>query len=109
MPRHILLVHSAPADGRDDEYNNWYDGTHLPDVLRVDGFVAARRFAASPSVHGELPPLPYLAIYEIETDDLPGALSALSAAAKSMELHPSFDRATQQTFAFSELVSSTNK
>ncbi|MGQ4599670.1 hypothetical protein [Nocardia sp. R6R-6] len=103
MPRHILLVHSAPVGNRDDEYNTWYDSIHLPDVLQVDGFVAARRFVASPSVHGELPALPYLAIYEIETDDLPTALAALSAAAKNMKLHPAFDRSTQQTFAFSEL------
>jgi hypothetical protein len=108
MPRHILLVHSAPANGRDSEYNTWYDNTHLPDVLRVDGFVAARRFVAAPGVHGEMPALPYLAIYEIETDDLPAALAALSAAAKDMEIHPSFDRTTQQAFAFTELENSAH-
>lgn len=107
MPRHILLVQSSPADGRTSEYNAWYDGTHLPDVLRVKGFVAARRFVAAPGVHGEMPALPYLAIYEIETDDLSAALSALSAAAKDMEIHPSFDRATQQTFAFTEMSECT--
>lgn len=103
MPRHILLVQSAPANGRDSEYNTWYDSIHLPDVLRVDGFVAARRFVATPAVHGELPSLPYLAIYEVDTDDLPAALAALSTAAKGMEIHSSFDRTTQQTFAFTEL------
>ncbi|WP_051163595.1 hypothetical protein [Nocardia brevicatena] len=105
MPRHILLVHSSPRDGRDAEYNTWYDMVHLPDVLQVDGFVAARRFVAVPSIHGETPELPYLAVYEIDTDDLPAALAALSAAAERMEIHPAFDRATQQTFAFTELES----
>ncbi|MBA4857475.1 hypothetical protein IU443_12480 [Nocardia farcinica] len=108
MPRHILLVHSAPADSRDDEYNTWYDEVHLPDVLEVDGFVAARRFVAAASIHGERPELPYLAIYEIETDDLPAALAALSAAAKKMVIHPAFDRSSQQTFAFTELPVSQN-
>ncbi|MGQ4615999.1 hypothetical protein [Nocardia sp. R7R-8] len=107
MPRHILLVHSTPTDGRDVEYNTWYDTVHLPDVLQVEGFVAARRFVAAPSIHGDMPELPYLAIYEIDTDDLPTALAALSAAAKDMEIHPSFDRSSQQTFAFTAITEAT--
>ena len=71
MARHILLVQSDAAEGREEEFNTWYDDEHLRDVLGVPGFVAARRFVAVPSVHGELPPNRYVAIYEIETDDLP--------------------------------------
>lgn len=105
MARHILLVQSEPRDGRDDEYNQWYDDEHLPDVLTVPGFVAARRFAAVPGVHGELPAHRYLAIYEIETDDPTAALAALSTAARSMNLSPAFNRETQLSFAFSEISS----
>lgn len=105
MARHILLVQSEPRDGRDDEYNQWYDDEHLPDVLKVPGFVAARRFVAIPGVHGELPGQRYLAIYEVETDDPAAALAALSAAARSMNLSPAFNRETQLTFAFSEISS----
>jgi hypothetical protein len=102
MTRHILVVESNALDGRDDEFNQWYDGEHLPAVLQVPGFVAARRFTATTGIHGEIPDHGYLAIYEIETDDLPGALAALSSAAKAMNLHPAFDRATHRTFAFTE-------
>ena len=66
----ILLVMSDATPGDDDAYNAWYDDVHLADVLNVPGFVAARRFAAVPSVHGELPAARYLAIYEIDADDL---------------------------------------
>lgn len=104
MTRHILLVHSDPTPGRDDDYNQWYDDVHLPDVLEVRGFVAAKRYVAAPSIHDEMPDRRYLAIYEIETDDLPGALRALSTAAKGMKIHPAFDRTSQQTFAFTELT-----
>jgi hypothetical protein len=105
MARHILLVQSEPRDGRDDEYNQWYDEEHLPEVLEVAGFVAARRFVAVPGVHGELPAHPYLAIYEIETDDPAATLATLSTAARSMSLSPAFNRETQLSFAFSEISS----
>jgi hypothetical protein len=29
--------------GREDEFNLWYDPTHLPDVLKLPGFVSARQ------------------------------------------------------------------
>ena len=53
--RGILLVLSDATPGDDDAYNAWYDQVHLADVLSIPGLVAARRFAAVPSVHGELP------------------------------------------------------
>ncbi|MFD7008482.1 hypothetical protein [Rhodococcus jostii] len=104
MTRHILLVHSDPVDNRDDEYNSWYDDVHLPDVLKVPGFVAAKRYVAAAGIHGEQPSNRFLAIYEIETDDLPAALRALSNAAKGMHLSSAFDRKSQSTFAFTELI-----
>ena len=67
MTTHLYLVFSNPADGREDEYNNWYDKIHLADVAAVPGVVAARRLQLSPS--GDTPPKhQYLAIYELEGD-----------------------------------------
>ena len=97
MTRHLLLVHADPANGSDDDFNNWYDDIHLPDVLAVSGFVAAQRYIAAPSVHGGLPPRRNLAIYGMETDDLP---AALAAATKHMHFDPAFDRAAHHTYAF---------
>lgn len=105
MTRHLLLVQSEPVPGRDDEFNSWYDDEHLPAVLEVPGFTAARRFVAAPSVHGEQPSRRYLAIYEIETDDLAAALAALSSAARSMHISDAFDRSNHETFAFTEISS----
>jgi hypothetical protein len=86
LPRHLVIVHGNASDNRDDELNEWYDGEHLPDVLAVPGFIRATRYAAQPSVHGELPEHKYLAIYEIEADSLQGALKALSGAARGMHI-----------------------
>ena len=60
--RAVLIVMSDAVEGRDDEYNDWYDRVHLADVLALPGFVAARRYVAEPSVHGELPAQRYLAV-----------------------------------------------
>ena len=96
----ILLVMSDATPGEDDAYNAWYDDAHLADVLNVPGIVAARRFAAVPSVHGELPPAPYLAIYEIDADDLDEVQRALSVAAKGMDISAALDRSTAVTYTY---------
>ena len=102
MPRHLLIVHGNARDDRDDELNAWYDGEHLPDVLAVPGFVRATRYVAQPSVHGELPEYKYLAIYEIEADNLDGALKALSSAARGMHISDTLEPG-MQTFAYTQV------
>ena len=96
----ILLVMSDATPGDDDAYNAWYDEVHLADVLSVPGFVAARRFVAVPSVHGELPASRYLAIYEIDADDLDAVQRALGAAAKGMDISPTIDRGSAVTYTY---------
>ncbi len=100
MARAILIVQSDAAEGRDAAFNAWYDEVHLPDVLSVPGFVAAQRFVGVPSVHGELPDRRYLALYEIEADDIDAALKALSETAPNMEISSTLDRSSATTFAF---------
>jgi hypothetical protein len=63
MPQGILYVESRPVSPeREDEYNRWYNETHLPEVVALPGFVAARRF------NPEDADGPYVAIYEVDTD-----------------------------------------
>ena len=84
MAKGILVVNSGPAAaGRDQEYNDWYNNVHLVDVLKVAGFNAAARYK---KVDAEADPQPYLAIYEVEADDLQGAFAALGAAAASGDM-----------------------
>jgi hypothetical protein len=72
----ILLVFSNPADGQEDAYNEWYDGTHVPDVLAVPGVIAAQRYEVAPMKVPEAEGMPepeppahrYLATYELDRD-----------------------------------------
>jgi len=77
MARHILMAFSNALAGRDDEFNRWYDDIHLSDVLKVPGYTAAQRFELSPSQMMPDPPYRYVALYEVETDDLQATLEEL--------------------------------
>jgi hypothetical protein len=72
MGKYVMVAQSQSKEGRDEEYNRWYDTTHLSDICALPGVRSARRFEATPFHVGQAG-LRYLAIYEIETDD-PAAL-----------------------------------
>lgn len=76
--KHLLLVLSEPVPGKEDEYNDWYTGTHLGEVVNTPGFVAAQRFEFVVSKDGTPPPFSHIAIYEVE-GDLFEAKEALAA------------------------------
>ncbi|MDB5968716.1 MAG: hypothetical protein JWQ90_1166 [Hydrocarboniphaga sp.] len=81
MPRYSFVVHTNPVEGREDEYNAWYSGPHLTDLLNCPG-VSARRFRlAGAQIRDEAQPYHYLAIYEVETDDPQRFVSELLARA----------------------------
>ena len=61
-------------DSRAKEFNEWYDRTHLPDILSTPGVVRATRYE-DPSAAGGRGR--YLALYEIETDDILQTMAAL--------------------------------
>src|ERR1700722_12687271 len=73
MPKGVLVVETAPSSpDRDAEFNDFYNNTHLAEILRVPEFKSARRFRRIGK--GEYP---YLAIYEVEADDLGKVLPAM--------------------------------
>jgi hypothetical protein len=108
MARHILLVMSNPAAGRDDEFNDWYTNVHLHDVLAVDGIVAAQRFRLSDTQMRPDQPQPhrYMAVYEIEAEDPNTPLQSLLAGVMSgaIPLDESLDVASLSTFAFTPIT-----
>jgi hypothetical protein len=80
MPKAIMFVQSRPASPeREDEYNDWYTNTHLPDVLEIPGITAARRFKASDVAPPPDGSYPYCAVYELDVDDLASVMPELAA------------------------------
>jgi hypothetical protein len=87
MAKALMVVGSNPTDSaREAEFNRWYTDTHLDDVLKVAGFQVARRYELSPArpmAGTEQSPFRYLAIYDVESDDLEQAGRDLQAALDS--------------------------
>ena len=83
MPRFVFMVLTNAKPGQDDEFNNWYTNTHLGEVLSLDGFVSAQRYKLVEGAYGPAPAHEYMALYEIEADDLDVARASLSARARS--------------------------
>jgi hypothetical protein len=78
MPKGIMYVESYPASPEEAEaYHAWYEGTHLKEMTSIDGVVSARRFAALGDDG------PYVAIYELDTDDIAGVQAKIREAAKA--------------------------
>jgi NAD(P)-dependent dehydrogenase (short-subunit alcohol dehydrogenase family) len=68
MDTHLMLVFSNPTEGKETEFNTWYEGTHIPEMLGTPGVVAARRYEMSPPEGMPAPPQKYLAVYELDGD-----------------------------------------
>ena len=83
MKDHVLTVLSNPTEGRENDYNEWYDQVHLSDVLKVEGVVGVRRYRLA-GPQGEENGHRYLAIYELRTDDLGATLQAMAEADMTM-------------------------
>lgn len=71
--KHLLLAFTNPVEGRDAEYNDWYDNVAYPTYKSLPGLVPLGRFKAA-----EVPDMfpfqmkndfQYLSLYYFETDD----------------------------------------
>jgi hypothetical protein len=70
--RTLYLVFSNPVEGKEPEFNEWYDNVHLPEVLATPGVVSAQRFDTCDTeivrTAGWTPEHRYLAVYEMDGD-----------------------------------------
>jgi len=86
----FYMVKTKPSNpAREAEFNIWYDQVDIPDVLEVPGFMRARRgigqdFPEFPSVNLKGDDGNYVALYNIETDDIDKSIIDLYVAARKM-------------------------
>ncbi|MFC1920634.1 DUF4286 family protein [Chloroflexota bacterium] len=68
MDKWVLEVGTNCLDAaREEEFNDWYDNIHLPDVLETPGFTGAVRYVNTAAAEGEAK---FIALYHIETEDI---------------------------------------
>lgn len=86
MADYTYIIMSNAVEGREDEYNAWYDDVHLDDVLKMPGFVTARRYEDADPFPQTPVKYKYMAVYEIESDDISATLGGLFTAATSGQM-----------------------
>jgi hypothetical protein len=70
MDHSAFVVRARAVEGRQDEFNDWYDNQHIPDLLSVPGIVAVQRFRHHETQRPgrSAPSHPYIAVWEIAGD-----------------------------------------
>ena len=75
MERWLLVAASNCSDpSREKEFNQWYDEVHVPDALETEGFISGTRYETDSPEEGIGK---FLALYEIETDDIEQTKAAM--------------------------------
>ena len=105
MGKYVLVVPSSAKEGRDDDYNEWYNNQHIHDLLAIPGIKSGRRFTPDP-ISPMPPPADYLAIYEIETDDIGSVFAEMNRRAQSgeMSVSDSLDPASPKLWVFEQTL-----
>jgi hypothetical protein len=99
--RQILVVFTTPVQGMEDQYNDWYDNVHLPEILGRGTMISAQRYKLGELQRNEDPPFQYMAIYELKSG---GAAADTEASRSAPPSTPTstIDRTNRFSFYFTE-------
>ncbi|MET0545487.1 MAG: hypothetical protein ABWZ40_04170 [Caulobacterales bacterium] len=92
MPRYTMVVMTNPKPGQEEEFNHWYTNIHLKEVCEVPGIKSARRFKHSrglpegAGLDAIKTGTEYLALYEIETNNIDAVLKSLTDSVDKMNM-----------------------
>ncbi len=100
--KHLVVVLTEPTEGREAEYNDYYEKLHLDEVLATTDWHSAQRFKLA-AEQGKTCPLPYLAIYEVEAEDASSVLTNLNASREQRIQSEALNRKTAGVWVFSEI------
>ena len=82
--KYKLVVFTNAVEGKDREFNDWYQNTHLQQIVSIKSFKQAQRFRFHANiVPGSGDTSRYMAVYDIETDDIGASLAAMNELAAS--------------------------
>jgi hypothetical protein len=83
---YTLIVYTSPVDGREDDYNAWYDDVHLAEFSALPGVINGRRFKVHGSDAATKPT--YAAVYELSAHP-DQVFAAMNAGIKDGTVHMS--------------------
>ncbi|MFJ9952683.1 hypothetical protein [Kitasatospora sp. NPDC091207] len=93
MTTYLITVLSNVHEGRENDFHDWYENTHIPEILEVPGVLSIRRLVLNDEQIGadkghSQAHYRHLTLIEIATDDFDATLAAISTldGSKAAEL-----------------------
>jgi hypothetical protein len=97
-----MLVFTNAVEGRDDDFNRWYEEVHLPEVLALDPFTGASRYRLANAQVFDDQQFRYVAIYDYE-GTAQEAVDALMAASSAFDMGDAMDMTAQHVVLVEEI------
>ncbi len=97
--KQLVLVLTEPVEGREDEFNDYYEDLHLDEVLQTTGWRTAQRYRLIDQA-GQACPLPYLAVYEAESVEGKSAIKTMNETRSGRQQSDALDRRTAGAWVF---------
>jgi len=85
MRKFKLVALTTPVEGKETEFHAWYQDHHLPEMVGFPGMRGAQRFKLTTKLIGT-DSNPWLAIYDLETEDPMAFLAAVGEASAAGKL-----------------------
>ena len=101
MSKHVVVVLSEPVEGCEAEFDDWYENTHIPEVLETTGWTSGQRFKLT-AEKGQKCPLQYLAFYEAEAESGDAVVARLDVTRSKRQQSDSFDWKRAGLWVFTE-------
>ncbi len=104
MGKYVMVVQSSAKEGRDDEYNEWYDTIHAREICSVPGILTCRRLKATP-IAIPTPGAAYISLYEIETDNIGALMTEMGRRSAAGEQTPtdSLDKSSAALWIYEDM------
>ncbi len=99
-----MLVYIRPLAGKEDEFNDWYNNTHLQEVVATEGFISAQRYELTAAQQMPDQDYKYLAVYELEDENVAITIEHLLAASGTMDMGDSVDLGSAKVSIFTSIT-----
>lgn len=97
--KQLVLVLSEPTEGNEEAFNRYYENLHLDEVLQTTGWKTAQRYKLVEQA-GQKCPLPYLAVYEAESDEGKSAIATMDETRSQRQQSDALNRRTAGAWIF---------
>jgi hypothetical protein len=91
------VVFTAMVEGKESEFNLFYDNHHAPELAAIPGFVSAQRMILARPSNSAIPATKYLALFKVETSDIAAVKQAATRPGTSS---PAFDTKATRGYTF---------